>query len=142
MKLQSTVLAVILALGFSAGAAAQEALTETEIRSRLVAAGFSDIENLEFKDGTWTADVASPDGRAGKVQIDAKTGRAYNAGDIASRLGQTEIESRLETQGYKNVHELTFEDGFWHGEADDPSGKSVKIKVDPKTGEVIGSEEQ
>jgi len=143
MKLHTTVLAVVLASAFSAGVSAQEGnLTETEIRSRLVAAGFSKIENLEFKNGTWTADVDSPDGRAGKVTIDAKTGKAYNAGDVASRLGQTEIESRLATQGYKNVHDLKFDNGFWHGDADDPSGKSVEIKVDPKTGEVIGTEDK
>lgn len=143
MKLQTTVLAIVLAAGFSAGVSAQDgALTEAEIRSKLIERGFSKIENLELKDGTWVADVSSDDGRVRKVRVDAKTGTAVDANDIASQLGQTEIESRLETQGYKNVHGLTFENGFWHGEADDPNGDEVEIKVDPNTGQVIGTEEK
>ncbi|BCT92526.1 hypothetical protein LYSHEL_15500 [Lysobacter helvus] len=123
----------------SASVAAPVALTEAQVRAKLAADGYTKVNDVKFKDGVWKADARSADGNRVDVRIDAKTGEVYPDEQVAN-LSEKDVRAKLAAAGYLKVHDVDFEDGIWNAEADDPQGKDVEIKIDPKTGEVIGKE--
>lgn len=52
-------------------------------------------------------------------------------------LTQRQVQASLEQQGYTKVHDLAFHDGIWMAKARSANGKTVDIRVDPKTGEAF-----
>lgn len=139
-RLHASLLAASLA--FATGAViAQDAnaLTAPQVRAQLEAAGYTNIDDIEFDDGMWKADATSADGNRIDVRLDAKTGKIYPE-DQVSNLGEADVRAKLAAAGYTNVHDVKFDDGVWKAEGDDPAGKDVEIRLDPKTGEVIGKE--
>lgn len=55
-------------------------------------------------------------------------------------LTSAEIASMLSAQGYRDVHDVEFEDGVWKADAKSGDGKHVDLKVDPATGRVYPDE--
>lgn len=48
------------------------------------------------------------------------------------------IVEHLEKQGYKNVHDVDWDDdGHWEADAVNPAGKSVDLDIDPATGKIL-----
>lgn len=133
------VLTLALAACMSGSALAQDALTEQQVRAALTTQGFTNINDVEFKDGVWKADTRSADGNRVEVRVDPKTGKVYPATEVA-QLSEADVRAKLAAAGYTNVHDVDFEDGIWNAEADDAQGKDMKLKIDPATGKVIGAE--
>lgn len=52
-------------------------------------------------------------------------------------LTQHQVQASLEQQGYSKVRDLDFRDGVWTAKARSANGKSVDVRVDPKTGQVF-----
>ncbi len=50
-------------------------LGEADVRAKLTAAGYSNIHDVEFDDGLWTADAEDANGRDLKLSLDPDTGR-------------------------------------------------------------------
>ncbi|MNR57716.1 hypothetical protein D3C85_1785500 [compost metagenome] len=73
------------------------------------------------------------------VRLDAAIGEVYPDEQVAN-LSEADVRARLAAAGYTNVHDVDYEDGIWNAEADDATGKDVELKIDPKTGKVIGKE--
>ena len=117
----------------------QAALTQAQVRAKLESQGYTKVNDVKFEDGVWKADARSADGNRVDVRLDAKTGEVYPDEQVAN-LGEADVRARLTAAGYTNVHDVDYEDGIWNAEADDPAGKDVEVKIDPKTGEVIGKE--
>lgn len=120
-------------------APATDAMTAPQVRAALTAEGYTAINDVEFEEGLWKADARSADGNRVEVRIDPATGNQYPSTAVAT-LGAADIEARLATAGYLKVHDLDFEDGLWHAEAEDAQGVNLELKIDPATGEVIGRE--
>lgn len=141
MPFRRTTLAVtatLLLAGLPAMAQeAQEAMTAAEVRARLEAQGYTKVNDVEFKDGVWSADARSADGNRVDLSIDPKTGEIYPDEQVAN-LGEADVEARLSAAGYARVHDIEFEDGVWKAEAEDAQGKDVELRLDPATGKVIG----
>ena len=133
------VLTLAIAACTSGAAFAQEALTEQKVRAQLTAEGYTKVNDVEFEDGVWKADARSADGNRMEVRIDPKTGKTYPNTQVA-QLSEADVRAQLAAAGYVNVHDVDYEDGIWNAEADDPDGKDVELKIDPATGQVIGSE--
>lgn len=141
MKMKIALLSLLVGVAVSGGVAAQDvALTKDAVRAQLIAQGYTEINDLDFKDGTWTADAKSADGNHQHVKIDGKTGQAYPE-DVASNLTEDQVKAKLADAGYTKLHDFEFKDGVWAGKADDPTGKEVEIKADPADGHVIGAED-
>ena len=134
-----TLTLLILACTTGVAFAQQAALTEPQVRARLEAEGYTKVNDVKFKDGAWKADARSADGNRVDVRIDAKTGKVYPDEQVAN-LNEASVKAKLAAAGYTDVHDVDFEDGVWNAEADDPAGKGVEVKIDAKTGAVIGKE--
>ncbi|KGQ18118.1 Propeptide PepSY amd peptidase M4 [Lysobacter dokdonensis DS-58] len=117
----------------------QAAMTDAQVHAKLEAAGYTNVNDVKFEDGVWKADAKSADGNRVDVRIDAKSGAIYPDEQVAN-LNEASVKAQLAAAGYTNVHDVDFEDGIWNAEADDPNGKDVEVKIDPKTGQVIGKE--
>jgi uncharacterized membrane protein YkoI len=136
---RKTLSLLILACATGVAFAQQATLTEPQVRAKLEAQGYTKVNDVKFEDGVWKADAKSADGNHVDVRLDAKTGAVYPDEQVAN-LNEASVTAKLAAAGYTNVHDVDFEDGVWNAEADDPAGKDVEVKIDPKTGAVIGKE--
>lgn len=118
--------------------AQDKSLTSAEVRAKLEAQGYTNINDVEFEDGVWTADARSADGNRVDLSIDPRTGNVYPDEQVAT-LSEADVKARLAAAGYSKVHDLEFEDGVWKAEAEDANGKDVELRLDPANGKVIGS---
>ena len=128
-----------LSLGVCGTAAAQQAMTEPQVQSKLTEQGYTKVHDVKFKDGMWRAEAKSADGKHVDVRIDAKTGEIYPDEQV-SRLSEKDVRASLETQGYTHVHDVDFDDGIWKAKAENPAGADVKLKIDASTGKVIATD--
>lgn len=129
---------LMLALGASAAAMAQQAMTEAQVRESLIHQGYTDIDDLKFDGGTWRADAQSADGNDVSLRIDPRSGKVY-PDEAVSRLSADDVRASLATQGYTNVHDVDFDGGVWHAKADDTNDHRVELVLDPASGRVIDS---
>jgi uncharacterized membrane protein YkoI len=129
-----------LALACAGGVAmAQAGMTEAQVRASLESQGYTKVNDVKFEDGVWKADARSANGNRVDLRIDATTGKVF-PDELVANLSEADVRAKLATAGYTNVHDVDYEDGIWNAEADDPQGKDVELKVDPRTGKVIGKE--
>ena len=119
--------------------AAATGMTEVDVRALLASRGFTDINDVAFKEGTWTADAKSADGNRVELKIDAATHNIYSDDEIAT-IGKDQIIINVQAAGYTNVHDVEMEGGVWKAEANDSKGNDVELKLDPNDGHIIGSE--
>jgi uncharacterized membrane protein YkoI len=138
MKRKPLVLGLVLA-GLSGAALAQAGLTQAQVRAQLEAQGYTKVNDVKFEDGVWKADARSANGNRVDVRIDAATGEVF-PDEMVANLSEADVRAKLAAAGYTNVHDVDYEDGIWNAEADDPQGKDVELKIDPKSGKVIGKE--
>jgi hypothetical protein len=152
MKIRHTALAVALATAFVAGAAgaqqpvtppvtteAASPMTETDVRAAMGAEGYTEINDVKFTEGVWTADAKSADGNHVEVKLDATTGKIIPDEHVA-KISKDEVIVKVQAAGYTNVHDVDFEGGVWKVEANDSAGNDVELKVDPDNGRILGSE--
>jgi uncharacterized membrane protein YkoI len=138
-KLTTLGVALTLALAFGAGqvAAAENTMTAPQVRATLEAQGFTKVNDVEFDDGMWKADARSADGQRVELRIDPATGKVFPE-DRVAKLGEADVRAKLTAAGYGDIHDVEFDDGVWTAEADDASGKELKLTLDPETGEIVG----
>ena len=71
MKQTTAIRGLVLALSLAAGAAvAQDAMTSVQVRAALTEGGYTDISDVEFKNGIWKADVRDANGSKIDVRLD------------------------------------------------------------------------
>jgi hypothetical protein len=156
MKIRHTALAVALATAFAAGTAVAQdpiappvtppvttevasPMTETDVRAAMGAEGYTEINDVKFSEGVWTADAKSADGNHVEVKLDATTGKIIPDEHVA-KISKDEVIVKVQAAGYTNVHDVDFEGGVWKVEANDSAGNDVELKVDPDNGRILGSE--
>lgn len=114
-------------------------MTEVDVRTLLSSKGFTEINDVAFKEGTWTADAKSADGNHVELKIDATTRNIYSDDEVAT-ITKDQIIVKVQAAGYSNVHDVELEDGVWKAEANDSKGNDVELKLDPNDGHILGSE--
>lgn len=117
-----------------------DALPQDQIMQNIAAAGYRNVEGLQFRNGVWVAKAHDGAGDSVKILIAPVSGHVY-AADEPSRLDKDAIESRLTAQGYQDVDDLDFDDGIWRAEARSPDGQDVDLLIDPTDGSVIASKQ-
>jgi hypothetical protein len=138
MKLAAASLACSFGLGASAAAFAQS-MTAPQVQAKLTEQGYTRIHDVEFKDGMWHADAKSADGNDVDVRIDPATGKVYPEEEV-SKLSEADVRASLSTQGYTDVHDVDFDDGIWKAKARNAAGNKVKLRLDPASGKIIGTD--
>jgi roadblock/LC7 domain-containing protein len=113
--------------------------TDGTVRAHLIANGYTNINDIEFEEGVWTADATSADGSLVEVTLDADTGKIIPDEGTAT-VGRAQVIANLTALGYTNLHDIDFENGVWKVEANDKTGADVELKVDPNTGKLLGSD--
>jgi membrane protein implicated in regulation of membrane protease activity len=117
---------------------ATDPMTEAQVRALLVGQGYTEINDVKFDEGTWTADAKSADGKDVEVRVDSATGKIIPDEPVAT-IGKDEIIVKLQEAGYTKVHDVEMEGGVWKAEANDSKGNDVEIKLDPNDGHILGS---
>jgi uncharacterized membrane protein YkoI len=145
MQIRTQLLALSIALAFSGAAFAQAVpantgspLTEADVRAALANDGYSEINDVEFKEGVWTADAKSADGNHVELKIDSD-GKVIPDKNVAT-ISKDQVIIIAQEAGYKNVHDVDFEGGVWKVEAERADGTDVELKMDPNDGHILGSE--
>ena len=145
MQIRNKLLALSLALAFGGSAFAQVApantgsqLTEADVRALLATEGYTEVNDVEFKEGVWTADGKSADGNHVEVKVD-NTGKIVPDTGVAT-ITKDQIIVMAQEAGYKNIHDVDFEGGVWKVEAETADGTDVELKMDPNDGHIMGSE--
>lgn len=145
-KAQAIALAVALAMAGTAAAqqaatpaVPADAMTAPQVRASLESQGYTDVNDVEFDDGLWKADARSADGKRVEVRIDPASGKVYPDNAVAT-LGEADVRAKLSAAGYLKIHDVEFDDGLWTADAEDASGRDLKLSLDPDTGEVIGKD--
>lgn len=113
------------------------ALTQTEVESRIAAAGFQEVRSLKFAHGIWQSDARGGDKEWVAIYVHPLSGKIFKEG-TPSPLNKQEIEAKITAAGYQNVNDVDFKNGLWMAEAKNGSGKDVDLMVDPDDGSVIG----
>jgi hypothetical protein len=146
MQIRNQLLALAIALAFGGSALAQDvapntgsALTEADVRAILAKEGYTEVNDVEFKEGVWTADGKSADGNHVEVKMD-NTGKVIPDKGVAT-ISKDQIIIKAQEAGYKNVHDVDFEGGVWKVEAETADGTDVELKMDPTDGHIMGSEQ-
>ena len=112
-------------------------------------AGWNVIQELEFDDGLWEAEVRRAKGQPKyevyvhpvTLKILNKSGTPANKGTGASALTAQQITAALLNAGYRNIHDVEFDDdGYWEAEAINARGQKVELRINPTTGAVIREE--
>lgn len=132
-------LALATVLAFAAGPACavdrgQDGMSESDVRSVITAAGYTDIDDLDRDDGLWEAD-ARRDGRRIELRIDPRTGTVYPE-DARTSLTEADVRAGLEAAGYERIRDVHFDDGMWEADAEQ-GGVDYDLFMDPETGEVV-----
>lgn len=108
---------------------AQDWMSSDEIRERLEAQGFTDVEDLDRDGGMYQA-RASRDGQTYVLQLDAETGAIQR-----HRLTASSIRDMLEEEGYSEISDLQREGDIYRVQAR-RNGEEVTLQVDATTGAV------
>ncbi|MBM7130407.1 PepSY domain-containing protein [Dyella mobilis] len=115
-----------------------QALTQQEVSAQLAQQGYSDVHDLDFRDGVWTARARSGNGEKVKLRVDPITGQAYPDKQI-STISEGDIRASLSVQGYTDVHDVDFHHGIWTVKAKTAEGNRVLLKIDGQSGRIIGT---
>ena len=132
-------LALATVLAFAAGPACavdrgQDGMSESDVRSVITAAGYTDIDDLDRDDGLWEAD-ARRDGRRVELRIDPRTGTVYPE-DARTSLTEADVRAGLEAAGYERIRDVHFDDGMWEADAEQ-GGVDYDLFMDPESCEVV-----
>ena len=121
--------------------AATSPMSELDMRAALTAQGYTNIEDMKFKDGMWTAEAKSADGNKVDLRIDGVTGKAI-PDETVSKIDKDAVIASLLAAKYTNPHDVDFKDGIWTADATDSSGAEVEVKLDATDGHILGSEKE
>lgn len=135
----SAALALALASAWAGGAMAQQqSMTQQDVAAQLAQQGYTDVHDIDFHDGVWTARARSGNGDSVKLRVDPSTGRAYPDKQV-SRLSEADIRAQLSAQGFTHVHDVDFDHGVWTAKAKGAAG-DVSLQMDAQTGRIIGGD--
>lgn len=138
MKKTSLRLAAAVALGATLFAGqAQAATNAVEALQAFQAQGYQAIYDLELRHGVWTAEATTLAGARVDLLLDANNHVSEVTAATAAQVGWQRVTQHLYNLGYRNVHDVEMDDGFWKAEARNLAGFEVELVLHPLTLEVL-----
>lgn len=116
-----------------------------QVAAKLQSLGYAQVEDLEFDDGFWEAEVRDTNRRKLELvlhpvslEVLHQSGQPSHDGDTpAAILSAAETTQRLHQAGYTHVRDLELDDGVWEADAISAQGFRVELKIHPETGAVL-----
>ena len=131
--------AAALACG-AATAQPRDGIPSSDVEARILAAGYTRVDDLKLDGGLWEADARTRDGRWVDVRVHPVSGKVYVETTV-SRLEAQDVEDRLLEAGYSRIHDVEFDDGVWKADAISWAGVRVEVVLDPDTGSIVSEHE-
>lgn len=136
-KSRSLVCAAALLAAVGSASAAQNA---REAYDYIYNLGYSSINDLKLSHGYWSAEATTWGGKRVQLLLD-QNNQLVEVGNLASNdriATATEVVAHLQNLGYRNVHDVELDDGFWEAEAINLANRKVNLVLHPVTLALIG----
>ncbi len=140
IAIKTTILAATLAALTPLAVLAADLRGSSDVAATLAAAGYAEVQEVEFDDGLWEAEVRRADGRWTEVHVDPATGEVFDDANAAGQLDLAGVLAALERQGYTQANDIDRDGGTWSAEAIDPRGQRVELRLAGTDGRVLHSD--
>ena len=111
-----------------------------QVSDKLRALGYTVIQEVEFDDGFWEAEVRQ-NRRSEKVElvlhpVSLQVLSQTSAAGGANVLSAAQVTQRLQQAGYTQIRDLELDDGRWEAEAYNAAKQPVELYINASTGAV------
>lgn len=120
-----------------------------QVAEHLHRLGWGVVKDVEFDDGLWEAEVRQKRG-APKVEVvlhpvtlqvlnnvsPSGGGQAGGGNAGGQVLSAAQVVQLLQAAGYRNIHDVEFENGRWEADAINPAGQRVELYLNAVTGAI------
>lgn len=136
-KLLPLTLSLILGTSIAMAAEIVPPVPVVDVLQRLDQAGYSQIHNIQYKDGIYKVEAYGSQGQKIKFDINAKTmvipaienkGKPY--------LTMLQVARSLRGAGYSRIEKIEFDDKYYEVKAYDVNNKQVKLEVNSISGAI------
>jgi hypothetical protein len=118
-------------------APAAPAMSMTEVLSKLDAAGYNVIKEVELgRNGTYKVEAMNSKGQKVEFVVDPAKPMIEKQAQATKMLTASEVAKKVMDAGYTNITKIKFEGSRYDVKAMDKQGKSVKMDVNAVTGEI------
>ena len=140
--MKKTAIALVLSVAGLAGALplAAQAFNAQEVLNTLSQHGLVAPHNLEKQYGYWSAKVTLQDGSRAYALVSDTDGSVVTIrkSDLGTtHPGAAQVVAQLQAQGFAQLHDLEFDDGFWEAEVRDANNRKTELIIHPVTLQVL-----
>lgn len=140
--MKKTAIALVLSVAGLAGALplAAQAFNAQEVLNTLNQHGLVAPHNLEKQYGYWSAKVTLQDGSRAYALVSDTDGSVVTIrkSDLGTTYpGAAQVVAQLQAQGFAQLHDLEFDDGFWEAEVRDANNRKTELIIHPVTLQVL-----
>ncbi len=136
-KLLPLTLSLILGMGTSIAIAAETSpsVPIIDVLQRLDQAGYSQIHNIQYKDGIYKVEAYGSQGQKIKFNVNPKN-MAIPAIENKGKpyLTMLQVARNLRGAGYSRIEKIEFDDKYYEIKAYDANNKQVALEVNSTTG--------
>ena len=140
--MKKTAIALVLSIAGLASALplAAQAFNAQEVVNTLSQHGLVAPHDLEKQYGYWSAKVTLQDGSRAYALVSDTDGSVVTIRktDLGTTYpGAAQVAAQLQAQGFAQLHELEFDDGFWEAEVRDANNRKTELVIHPVTLQVL-----
>lgn len=140
--MKKTAIALVLSVAGLAGALplAAQAFNAQEVLNTLSQHGLVAPHNLAKQYGYWSAKVTLQDGSRAYALVSDTDGSVVTIrkSDLGTTYpGAAQVVAQLQAQGFAQLHDLEFDDGFWEAEVRDANNRKTELIIHPVTLQVL-----
>lgn len=137
--MKTLMITAALAAAFTTAPALAAELGAAEIQTKLRAAGYTQVHELERDDGVWEAEVTRADGSRDDVIIDPAKGEIFDPANGRTVLDAGQILALAAKAGYTKITEVDRDGATWQLDAHNNKNQRVDVRMSGYDGRVLSS---
>lgn len=137
--MKTLMIATALAASFATAPVLAAELGAAEVQTKLRAAGYTQVHELERDDGMWEAEVTRADGSRDDVLIDPAKGEIFDAANGRTVLDAGKILDLAAKAGYTRITEVDRDGATWSLDAYNRNNQRVDVRMSGYDGRVLSS---